>query len=173
MTAAATWDDGTSEFSECRAPVEACASADRDADGVPDDSDNCPDDPNSTQEDADGDGLGDACDPCPSGPETEPPPTIGSSLRFGSGAGLGWTDLPDSAEYRVYRGTIPASGGLASRPMPFDHECVAVVGSPTWIPGPSFDSHYYLVCPANACGAPSECLGRDRLGGPRPIPSCP
>ncbi len=37
-------------------------SADTDGDGVPDASDNCPNDPNPGQEDTDGDGLGDACD---------------------------------------------------------------------------------------------------------------
>lgn len=41
------------------------ASGDADGDGVCDDTDNCPNDPNPIQEDADGDGLGDACDPCP------------------------------------------------------------------------------------------------------------
>ncbi|HEY5625320.1 MAG TPA: thrombospondin type 3 repeat-containing protein, partial [Dehalococcoidia bacterium] len=35
---------------------------DRDNDGVPDDEDNCPDDPNPGQEDTDGDGIGDVCD---------------------------------------------------------------------------------------------------------------
>lgn len=35
---------------------------DRDADGIPDDDDNCPDTPNFDQADIDGDGLGDACD---------------------------------------------------------------------------------------------------------------
>jgi hypothetical protein len=39
--------------------------SDRDADGVPDSVDNCPDTPNPGQEDADGDGDGDACDNCP------------------------------------------------------------------------------------------------------------
>ncbi len=38
---------------------------DRDLDGVPDASDNCPDDANPSQWDADGDGFGDACDDCP------------------------------------------------------------------------------------------------------------
>lgn len=38
---------------------------DRDQDGIPDCSDNCPDDPNPDQADGDGDGVGDACDDCP------------------------------------------------------------------------------------------------------------
>ncbi|MEP6819372.1 MAG: thrombospondin type 3 repeat-containing protein, partial [bacterium] len=37
---------------------------DRDGDGVPDTTDNCPDTPNADQADADGDGVGDACDNC-------------------------------------------------------------------------------------------------------------
>jgi hypothetical protein len=37
--------------------------ADTDGDGVPDATDNCPNDANPSQTDADGDGLGDACDP--------------------------------------------------------------------------------------------------------------
>ena len=39
--------------------------ADRDADGVDDGSDNCPDEPNADQADADGDAIGDACEPSP------------------------------------------------------------------------------------------------------------
>lgn len=35
---------------------------DRDGDGVPDDVDNCPDEPNNDQADQDGDGIGDDCD---------------------------------------------------------------------------------------------------------------
>ncbi|MFC1474656.1 DNRLRE domain-containing protein [bacterium] len=37
--------------------------SDRDDDGVADDDDNCPDDPNPGQENMDGDGMGDVCDP--------------------------------------------------------------------------------------------------------------
>lgn len=40
---------------------------DTDADGIPDDVDNCPDTPNPDQADSDGDGIGDACD------TTDPP----------------------------------------------------------------------------------------------------
>jgi len=39
--------------------------SDGDGDGVPDESDNCPDEANVDQVDADGDAFGDACDTCP------------------------------------------------------------------------------------------------------------
>ncbi|WP_162687443.1 amidohydrolase family protein [Bradymonas sediminis] len=38
---------------------------DRDGDGIPNDSDNCPSVANPDQADRDNDGIGDACDPCP------------------------------------------------------------------------------------------------------------
>ncbi|MCZ6796254.1 MAG: HYR domain-containing protein [Planctomycetota bacterium] len=42
---------------------------DTDLDGIPDDGDNCPTDPNPDQTDRDFDGLGDACDVCPDDPD--------------------------------------------------------------------------------------------------------
>jgi hypothetical protein len=42
-----------------------CEIPDVDQDGVEDDLDNCPQDPNPAQGESDGDGLGDACDNCP------------------------------------------------------------------------------------------------------------
>lgn len=50
------WAVDTLEYGTTDAP------ADRDGDGVPDDTDNCPDVANNDQSDADGDGLGDVCD---------------------------------------------------------------------------------------------------------------
>jgi hypothetical protein len=50
---------------ELQAPV------DTDGDGVPDATDNCPNDANPNQEDADHDGLGDVCDNCPNDPDND------------------------------------------------------------------------------------------------------
>jgi hypothetical protein len=47
--------------------VSGGSAGDRDRDGVPDATDNCPDDANANQADADKDGVGDACDHLPSG----------------------------------------------------------------------------------------------------------
>jgi predicted extracellular nuclease len=45
--------------------------SDFDADGHPDDADNCPTTPNPDQADGDGDGVGDACDNCPTTPNAD------------------------------------------------------------------------------------------------------
>ncbi len=55
-------NDITNNQAENHPVVTACC-PDVDGDGVPNGSDNCPNDANPGQEDSDGDGLGDACDP--------------------------------------------------------------------------------------------------------------
>jgi hypothetical protein len=47
-----------------------CQLPDMDADGVPNEQDNCPTTPNPDQADADSDGYGDACDVCPMSPDS-------------------------------------------------------------------------------------------------------
>ncbi len=90
---------------------------DRDGDGIPDTSDNCPDVANPDQGDEDGDKIGDACDPCPISSATadsdgdgvpdacDPNPTVaGDSLSmfegFHNGLPAGWQIL----------GTVSAAG---------------------------------------------------------------
>ena len=63
---------------------------DRDADGVADVDDNCPDTPNPGQQDTDGDGLGDACDNCPL------TPNLGQPDSDGDGIGDDCDNCPDT-----------------------------------------------------------------------------
>lgn len=55
-------------------PPPPAAPPDRDRDGVPDFSDNCPDVANPDQRDVDGDGIGSACDEGEVAPPPPPPP---------------------------------------------------------------------------------------------------
>jgi len=58
-------DEYGATYNYSGATLSRVSGADVDGDGVPDAIDNCPDEPNSGQEDGDDDGAGDACDNCP------------------------------------------------------------------------------------------------------------
>ncbi len=57
--------------------------SDRDGDGIPDGSDNCPDVANPDQRDGDLDGVGDACDTCPGHEDSHPGDLDGDGLGDG------------------------------------------------------------------------------------------
>jgi hypothetical protein len=62
------WDDAAVNAATVNPVLVINPLPDADDDGVPDESDNCPDEPNPNQDDTDeggGDGVGDACDNCP------------------------------------------------------------------------------------------------------------
>ncbi len=68
---------------------------DRDEDGIPDASDNCPDTPNPDQADTDGDGLGDVCDNCPEDPDKTETGICGCGVADTDSDGDGERDCND------------------------------------------------------------------------------
>ena len=125
------------------APIDSSTIADRDGDGVLDDTDNCPDVANADQHDEDADTAGDACDPCPPSPtntdadgdgvgdDCDPNPSVpGERILMFEGfaggvpatwnaGGAQWTGSGDDA---VVTSTGPVA--TATFPAPSDHEAV-------------------------------------------------
>ncbi|MCH2161084.1 MAG: M12 family metallo-peptidase [Phycisphaerales bacterium] len=110
-----------------------CVALDTDFDGIYDDSDNCPMDPNENQADSDQDGTGDACDNCPNDPLKTEPGLCGCGIPDSDSDGDGTPDCydgafdvpedfatielaleaaPDNAIINVAAGTWPASSTL-------------------------------------------------------------
>lgn len=76
----------TATTSGTTSPTTAPPPPDADGDGVPDSSDNCPNDSNPGQGDADGDGVGDVCDSTPDPvPANSPPVVVADSFTRDAG----------------------------------------------------------------------------------------
>ncbi len=71
--------------------------SDFDADGDPDDADNCPTTPNPDQADADGDGVGDVCDNCPTTPNPDQADADGDGLADACDDACLGTAIPETA----------------------------------------------------------------------------
>lgn len=97
---------------------------DSDADGICDDSDNCPDSANPTQADFDSDGIGDVCDPCTKGIADTVWVRSSNALRPSQSLALpvGLSNCTD-----IGGGTIPLSFSLL--PVGVTVDSVSFVGS--------------------------------------------
>ena len=70
-TATLSIDNNDGDENPYNFDIQGTGALDTDGDGVPDATDNCPNDANPNQEDADGDGVGDVCDNCPTVPNPD------------------------------------------------------------------------------------------------------
>jgi MYXO-CTERM domain-containing protein len=104
---------GANETSEpCSTTWGTCMFAtpndgDPDVDGLYNSMDNCPQDPNPTQEDGDGDGIGDACDDNPN---------TGGGAPTGSGVGGSGGSMGMGAGGNAATGGSGATGGVPAGP---------------------------------------------------------
>jgi len=99
-----------SESSYSTEAVYVPGAADKDLDGVPDATDNCPLISNPGQADLDKDGIGDACDVCPGDPNKSAPGACGCGIADTDSDKDGSPDCKDSCPADPYK-TAPGSCG--------------------------------------------------------------
>lgn len=105
LVAGSTRTGNDPNFGIARLVVDECVLPDADDDGVCDQQDVCPLDPDPLQSDADGDGLGDACDACNAGVTLERP-----TLRLGN------LSTPGGDDFVKVIGTISMTPGTVLDP---------------------------------------------------------
>ncbi|GAB4373402.1 MAG: hypothetical protein Kow0062_10420 [Acidobacteriota bacterium] len=146
---------------------------DADGDGVPDATDNCPQDFNPDQFDGDGDLVGAACDCDDGNPDVfrVPPPVAGPLLFDADKRRLSWPAEAEAGSYDAFKGRVPPG-----EPFGFAHTCHALGLA---LPETDDGAHpgtgglfYYLVSSVNCFGRGP--LGDGTGGAPRPGPdACP
>ncbi|MEO7513783.1 MAG: T9SS type A sorting domain-containing protein, partial [Gemmatimonadaceae bacterium] len=145
-------------------------SADRDGDGVCDETDNCPDAANPVQKDSDHDGLGDACDNC--SPTNAAPlfggatPACGSVLNVSVGGHLSFTlsaTDSDSGDVVTLSASGLPSGATVTPSLPASGNPVS--GTFDWSTA-AIDAgdHVVLFVATDQCGARRECGITLRVG---------
>jgi len=92
--------------------IDTGAGQDADADGVANEDDRCPDDPDPEQADRDADGIGDACDVCPDDYDEVPLPIVASGQAPTCAIG---EDLPPAPEESIGGGA--ACGLIGVEPL--------------------------------------------------------
>ena len=108
---------------------------DTDDDGVPDTTDNCPEDANPGQADADNDGVGDVCDPTPNG-EVIPGDINGDAV----------VDVGDYNAIRASLGTCEGDTGYSATADFTADNCVAYNDYQFW-----YQNYYQEEPPAPGC----------------------
>jgi aminopeptidase N len=162
------------------------ALADADADGVPDQVDNCVGDGNAVQEDFDQDGAGDVCDPdddndgladladCAPFDAASGTPGLVSSLavdRTGELAHLSWGAAARADSYDVQRGTLAALRSSADYGTCLASPLAATTLDDLDVPATD-DGFVYLIRGRDSgCGGVGS-FGTDSNGVPRPA-TCP
>lgn len=139
-------------------------SADRDGDGVCDETDNCPDVPNPLQEDADHDSIGDVCDEGCSESNVppsfaSPTPECGAVINAAPGGAVAFSVAasdPDQGDVVTLNASGVPAGATLTPPLPASGNPVSSAFA--WTPGAGdTGDHVVTFAAADQCAALAEC----------------